>query len=99
MLLSGSVEVRLQLESKRHQRLDVLSCGMSFGELAFLDSSPRSADVVAMEPVECRVMDRPLFDELDARLPGLKIKILSEISLQLCGRLRQANIEISALWS
>jgi len=47
----------------------------------------------------CRVMNRPLFDELDARLPGLKIKILSEIALQLCSRLRQANIEISALRS
>jgi hypothetical protein len=44
-------------------------------------------------------MNRPLFDELDARLPGLKIKILSEIALQLCSRLRQANIEISALRS
>ncbi len=99
VLIAGSVEVRLQLDARRHQRLDVLSAGMSFGEMAFLDSSPRSADVVSIEPVECRVMDRALFDDLDARLPGLKIKILNEIALQLCARLRQANIEISALRS
>jgi len=99
ILLSGRVEVRLQLESSRHQRLDVLSAGMSFGEMAFLDSSPRSADVIAIEPVVCRVMDREIFDSLDVTCPGLKIKILHEIALQLSGRLRQANQEISALRS
>jgi hypothetical protein len=29
--------------------------------------------------------------------PGIKAKILNEIALMLSGRLRQANIEISAL--
>ncbi len=97
ILLSGSVEVRLRLDGGREQRLDVFSPGMSFGELAFLDASPRSADIVAVTEVECRVIDRPLFDELGANHPMLKAKILSEIALQLCDRLRQANIEISAL--
>lgn len=97
ILLSGRAEVRLQLDSSRHQRLDVLSPGMSFGEMAFLDNSPRSADVVATDPVVCRVMDRGFFDSLDTSCPGLKIRILHEIALQLSGRLRQANQEISAL--
>ena len=99
VLISGSVEVRLQIDSRRYQRLDVFSAGMSFGELAFLDGSARSADVVAMEAVECRVMTRPLFEELGCRYPALKARILNEIALQLCDRLRQANIEISALRS
>lgn len=97
ILISGSVEVRLRLEDSRHQRLDVLSAGMSFGELAFLDGSPRSADIVAVAPVQCRVISRRLFDELGSRFPALKATILNEIALQLCDRLRQANIEISAL--
>jgi CRP-like cAMP-binding protein len=97
ILISGSVEVRLRLEDSRHQRLDVLSAGMSFGELAFLDASPRSADIVAVSPVQCRVISRRLFDELGSRFPALKATILNEIALQLCDRLRQANIEISAL--
>ncbi len=99
ILTSGSVEVRLRLDGKRLQRLDVFSAGMSFGELAFLDGSPRSADIVAMTPVECRVIQRPFFETLDVRSPRLKAKILNEIALQLCDRLRQANIEISALRS
>jgi glutaminase len=97
ILTHGTVEVRLRLEGDRHQRLDVFSGGMSFGELAFLDGSPRSADVVAMSQVHCRVITRPFFDALDSRFPALKAKILKEIALQLCDRLRLANIEISAL--
>jgi glutaminase len=99
ILISGSVEVHLRLDGNRHQRLDVFSAGMSFGELAFLDGSPRSADIVAMAPVQCRVINRPFFDTLGEQFPLLKAKILNEISLQLCDRLRQANIEISALRS
>ena len=99
VLTSGSVEVRLRLEGKRLLRLDVFSSGMSFGEMAFLDGSPRSADIVATTPVTCRVISRPLFDSLGEKNPVLKAKILEEISLQLSDRLRQANIEISALRS
>ncbi len=99
ILTSGSVEVRLRLEGKRLLRLDVFSAGMSFGEMAFLDGSPRSADIVATAPVTCRVISRPLFEALGEKCPALKTKILHEISLQLSDRLRQANIEISALRS
>ncbi len=99
ILTSGSVEVRLELEGKRHQRLDVFASGMSFGELAFLDGSPRSADIIALGAVSCRVIDRRFFDELGERSPVIKAKILNEIALLLSSRLRQANIEISALRS
>jgi glutaminase len=97
ILLYGNAEVRLRLDSGHYQRLDVFSAGMSFGELAFLDASPRSADVVAVSDVECRVMDRRLFEEIGISHPSLKAKILNEIALLLCDRLRQANVEISAL--
>ena len=99
ILIVGSVEVHLRLDGNRHQRLDVFSAGMSFGELAFLDRSPRSADIVAMSDVQCRVISLPFFDSLSADFPVLKSKILNEIALQLCDRLRLANIEISALRS
>jgi len=99
VLTAGSVEVRLPIGSQRSQRLDVFSAGMSFGELSFLDGSVRSADVVANRAVECRVIRREQFDELGRGHPVLKAKILHQIALQLCDRLRQANIEISALRS
>jgi glutaminase len=97
ILVSGSVEVRLRIDGTRHQRLDVFSSGMSFGEMAFLDGSPRSADVVAMAPVECRLIQRTFFEVLGAQFPALKAKLLHAIAIQLSDRLRQANIEISTL--
>ncbi len=99
VLINGSVEVRLQLGGDRYQRLDVFSAGMSFGELAFLDGSSRSADIVATAPVDCRVIDRSFYDTLGERFPSLKAKILNELAIQLCDRLRQANLEVSALRS
>ena len=99
ILISGSVEVQLPLEGNRHQRMDVFSAGMSFGEFAFLDGSPRSADIVAVTPGSCRLLSRRMFDELGEAHPSLQVKILNEIALQLSARLRQANIEVSALRS
>jgi glutaminase len=99
VLTDGLVEVRLLLGNNRYQRLDVFSAGMSFGELAFLDGSPRSTDVVATTAVACRVIGRPLFEEIGREYPALKAKILQQFALLLCERLRQANIEISALRS
>ena len=98
-MINGSVEVRLQLGGDRHQRLDVFSAGMSFGELAFLDGSTRSADIVAMAAVDCGVIDRSFYNTLGEQYPSLKAKILNELALQLCDRLRQANLEVSALRS
>lgn len=100
IIVAGSVEVTLPPDGiKGRQRLDVFDAGMSFGELAFLDNSHRSADVTALEPVECRVLTRRLFDSLDDQRPGLKIKILTQMATQIANRLRQANIEMGALRS
>lgn len=100
VVVAGTVEVSLPVEGNRkRQRLDVLSAGMSFGEMAFIDDVARSADVVAVEPVICRVMDRALFAALDEWRPGVKIKILTQLTRLLSSRLRQANSEISALRS
>lgn len=97
-LLAGRVEVRLPaLHSDHYQRLDVLSAGMHFGEMAFIDGSPRSADVVALDPVECLELDRAAFEQIEALRPSLKIHILTRIARHLSNRLRHTNTELSAL--
>jgi len=97
VLIAGSVEVSVVgADGRERQRLDQLTASMSFGEMAFIDDVPRSADVIALEPVQCRVLDRVLFDRLDQERPGMKIKILTQVTRMLSSRLRQANTEISA---
>lgn len=99
IILSGQAEVLLRVNGNHQQRLDVFSPGMSFGEMAFLDASPRSADVVALTRVECRVLSREFFDRLGLEHTGLQAVILRRMALQLSERLRHANIEIGALRS
>ncbi len=97
VLLAGKAEVRLPRQgNQKGQRLDVLSAGMSFGEMAFLDGAPRSADVIALEPVQCLEFSRAFFDSLEQIRPTLKILLLTRLARQLSNRLRFANVELSA---
>jgi glutaminase len=97
LLMSGSVEVRLPSDSGgKGSRLDVFEAGMSFGEMGLLDGAPRSADVMALEPVTFRVIDRVLFDRLGCDRPDIKIRMLEQIARQLSSNLRKANTEAAA---
>ncbi len=98
VLLAGAVEVSLPAEGgRKRQRLDVLSASMSFGEMAFIDDAPRSADVIALEQSTCRVLKRETLTLLETLRPGLKSKLLIQLVRQLSSRLRTANREASAL--
>lgn len=100
LITSGTAEVRLRLaDGRRSTRVDVFSAGMSFGEVAFLDGSPRSADVIALDLVECRSIDRECFDSLAQERPQLKIALLAALSRQLCASLRKTNRELVAMRS
>lgn len=99
VLLEGSVEVQVLEESGECRRIDVLTAGMTVGEMAFLDGAPRSADVVAVDKVECLVVTRNWFASLSDALPHLKIKLLQALMKEISARLRQANVQIGALQS
>jgi CRP-like cAMP-binding protein len=78
-------------------RLDAFTSGMTFGEIAFLDRSPRSANVTALGTVECLVLTRKTFMQLDREAPAIKIRLQENLALGLTGMLRQANRELAAL--
>jgi glutaminase len=78
-------------------RLAAFTPGMTFGELAFLDRSPRSANVTALGAVECRVLTRDAFAQLDREAPAIKIRLLENLASGLTGMLRQANRELAVL--
>jgi glutaminase len=78
-------------------RVDAFTSGMTFGELAFIDRSPRSANVTALSQVECRVFTRDTFAQLDHEAPAVKIRLLENLALGLTGMLRQANRELAVL--
>ena len=83
-LARGSVSVHLALASGATRRLATFSPGMAFGEMAVLDRAPRSAMIVADTAVECDLLSLADFDALGETHPGIKIKLLKNLSLGLC---------------
>jgi glutaminase len=94
-LARGEVSVKLPLAGGGTRRLATFSEGMAFGEMAFLDGAPRSAMIVADTDIECDILTIEEFEALGSSHPGVKIKLLRNLSLGLCRRLRKANRELS----
>jgi len=96
-LAQGTVSVLVTLAGGARKRLATFSPGMAFGEMAILDRAPRSALIQADSDVECDLLDLAGLKLLGESHPAIKIKILENLSLGLCRKLRKANREISVL--
>lgn len=92
MILSGRVKVANIAQDGKEVILSVLGPGEFFGEMALLDSEPRSATVITLAKTEMMVLRRKDFLQL------LENKeILSNFLATLSGRLRHANAQIKSL--
>jgi glutaminase len=89
--------VSIYLPGEDRHRLASFSPGMCFGEMAFIDGAPRSANIVADCEVECHSLSLEEFTALGLVHPALKIKLLERLCLDLTRKLRKANREISVL--
>ena len=94
-LARGSVSVFVPQSSDTRRRLATFSAGMVFGEMAMIDGAPRSAYIVADTDAECNVLNLANFERLGVTHPAIKIKLLKNLNLNLCLRLRKANRELS----
>jgi glutaminase len=97
LLISGEVSVGIPLASGRYKRIATLSAGMSFGEMAVIEDTTRSATVRADTDVECYVMRLDAFERVSMRHPGIKVALLANLARSLSKKLRQANRTISVL--
>ena len=95
----GEVSVVLELADGSHQRIATLSGGMSFGEMVMLGQAARSASVYADTAVRCWTLSAGALDALAIDHPEIKIAALTNLSLDLAQKLRQANKMIGALAS
>jgi len=94
-LARGHVSVAVHVRSGTHRRLATFSAGMSFGEMAVIDRAPRSARIIADTEVECDLLSIDDLEQLGASHPPVQIKLLENLSLSLCRKLRKANRELS----
>ena len=97
-LTKGSVSVRIHLpESDRYKRLITYSAGVTFGEMAFLDGSPRSAEVCADEASETYLLSPDEYAVLQKKKPEIAVKLVRNIALEMSERLRIRTNEVRVL--
>lgn len=93
VVVQGTLKVALVRADGSEVTLSLLGPGDVVGELSLIDRAVRSADVIALEPVEAVWLDRTAFGRLRVEVPGL----IDNLIALLARRLRQANQQILAL--
>lgn len=93
VVLSGKVKVFLSDEEGKEVTLNVQGEGEYFGELALLDSAPRSASVVTTEETKLAVITKQAFEDCLEKNPGIALII----SKNLARRLRELSENVRSL--
>jgi CRP/FNR family cyclic AMP-dependent transcriptional regulator len=78
LVLEGAVEIR-----SNGSTLSRLGPGQFFGEMSVVDTQPRSADVVAVEPSRVLVLSAWSFKSLVSERPRIAVKMLQEFVRRL----------------
>ena len=78
LILDGAVEIRSDGRTRSK-----LGPGQFFGEMSVLDNQPRSADVVAVEPLKVLVLEAWGFSGLISVRPKIALKMLQEFVRRL----------------
>lgn len=83
VILSGKVKVFLSDEEGKEITLNIQGEGEYFGELALLDTAPRSASVITVEDTRVAVISKPVFDQCLENNPGIALKIIRGLARRL----------------
>jgi len=93
VVASGRVKVVITSSDGKEFILTVLGAGQVFGEMALLESAPRSASVVTLSAVEVLVISRSDFQRLLDSNPRISQRLMAILSR----RLRRANTKMESL--
>jgi CRP-like cAMP-binding protein len=93
VVASGRIKVVITSTDGKEFILTVLGPGQVFGEMALLESAPRSASVVTLSAVEVLVISRADFQRLLDSNPRISQRLLAILSR----RLRRANAKMESL--
>ncbi|UPT61862.1 MAG: glutaminase A [Hyphomonadaceae bacterium JAD_PAG50586_4] len=97
VIAQGAASVQLNLAGARTVRVATIGAGGCVGEMALLDGSPRSADVIADGRVIAYGFSIEEMMALSETHPRLLLTIFANLSRDFAERLRAANNEIRSL--
>ena len=86
----------LPINGKQARHLSSCGRGAFFGEMAFLDGAPRSADAMAFSDVELFVLSRKTFDVFAEEHKKVAARLFENLASVLTGRVRQLTAELQA---
>ena len=93
----GRVAAQLPLEGGKRHHLATFCQGDFFGEMAFIDREPRSADASAVTPADLYSLSREHFDALVKTNPMLGGRVFEQLAYAVSKRLRAADTELRSL--
>ncbi|MBI4985449.1 MAG: SLC26A/SulP transporter family protein [Rhodocyclales bacterium] len=92
LLAAGRVDVVLDLPgTDRKLKVQSLSAGSVFGEMALIDPQPRSAGVVAQEATRCYCLSADALTRLKREQSDIAFALLANIAVIFAERLRATN--------
>jgi CRP-like cAMP-binding protein/anti-anti-sigma regulatory factor len=97
IVTKGTASAYIRQTASRDVRLVTFAPGTVFGELAILDAGPRSASIIADNDFVSYALSRAQFAKLSLEAPDIAIKLLTNLSRELSGRLRRADRMIEEL--
>ena len=97
LIRRGAVRILLPINETLTHHLGTFGRGAFFGEMAFLDGAPRSADAVAFSDVDLYVLSRRTFDGFAEEHKRAALALMEGIASVLASRLRYTNAELRAL--
>ncbi|NJD18089.1 MAG: cyclic nucleotide-binding domain-containing protein [Gemmatimonadetes bacterium] len=97
LVRKGRVSIRLPLAGGKHHHLATVGPGEMFGELAFLDRDPRSADAVAVIRTDLYALSRARLDALQGTDATLAARLFERVAREISQRLRIADMELRSL--
>ncbi len=99
IVMDGQVRISRRLQGVGEEALTILGRGEVFGEMALIDSQPRSADAVAhTEGCTVFTVDRQRLEEVLGMDPDAARQFLTLLCQLLCRRIRAMNDRLVAWW-
>ena len=95
IVLEGNMKIKLEAVLPHYDiALSTIEAGQIFGELALIDSSPRSATVVCETDAQVAVLNGEKLNRLMEEDNHIGYVLMKNIARTICARLRKANREL-----
>jgi CRP-like cAMP-binding protein/anti-anti-sigma regulatory factor len=96
-IVKGRARILIKQQDNAPIRLATLCTGNCFGEMAFIDNKPRSADVVSVGNMKCYILSFAELQKINEQQPDIGFALIKGVAKELARRIRFNNWK-SAEW-